>query len=62
MDIGKSLFFGLALIALAIFALDMVKPADLGLVGSEQFKEASINGSVYVVDTETSATHLCEIK
>ena len=62
MDIGKSLFFGLPLIAMAIFALDMVKPADLGLVGSEQFKEASINGSVYVVDTETSATHLCEIK
>ena len=62
MDIGKSLFFGLALIALEIFTLDMVKPADVGLMGSEQYKEASISESVYVVDTETSATHLCDIK
>ena len=62
MDTGKSLFFGLALIVLAIFALDMVKPADVGLMGSEEYKEASISGSEYVVDTETSATHLCDIK
>ena len=62
MDIGESLFFGLALIVLAIFALDMVKPADVGLMGSEEYKETSISGSEYVVDTETSATHLCDIK
>ncbi len=62
MDIGKSLFFGLALIVLAIFASDMVKPADVGLMGSEEYKEASISGSEYVVDDETSAIHLCDIK
>ena len=62
MDIGESLFFGLALIVLAIFALDMVKPADAGLMGREEYKEASISGSEYVVDTETSATHLYDIK
>ena len=62
MDTGKSLFFGLALIVLAIFALDMVKPADVGLMGSQEYKETSISGSEYVVDTETSATHLCDIK
>ena len=47
---------------LAMFALDMVKPADVGLMGSEEYKETSISGSEYVVDTETSATHLCDIK
>ncbi len=62
MDIGKSLFFGLALIALAIFELDMVKPADVRLMGRERYKGASISGSVYVVDTETSKTHLRDIK
>ncbi len=62
MAIGKSLFFDLELIVLAIFALDMVKLAVVGLMGSEEYKEASISGSEYVVDTETSATHLCDIK
>ena len=37
MGIGKSLFFELELIVLAIFALDMVKLAVVGLMGSEEY-------------------------
>ena len=32
MNTGKAIFFGLALIALAIFARDIVKPADAGIM------------------------------
>jgi len=33
MDTGKVIFFGLALIALAIFATDAMHPANAGLYG-----------------------------
>ncbi len=65
MDTGKAIFFGLALIALAVFASDMMKPAEAGLMGSGRYMGTSSGGYqslepyVWVVDTETGHVRRC---
>ena len=61
MDTGKAIFFGLALIALAVFASDMMKPAEAGLMGSGRYMGTSTGGykNVWVVDTETGYVRRC---
>lgn len=61
MDTGKAIFFGLALIALAVFASDMMKPAEAGLMGSGRYMGTSSGGyqNVWVVDTETGYVRRC---
>ena len=61
MDTGKAIFFGLALIALAVFSSDMMKPAEAGLMGSGRYVglQTPVVGYVNIVDTETGAVRLC---
>ena len=63
MDTGKAIFFGLALIALAVFASDMMKPAEAGLMGSGRYvgvsEDSSLLEQVWVVDTETGKVRIC---
>ena len=61
MDTGKAIFFGLALIALAVFSSDMMKPAEAGLMGSGRYMGTSTGGyqNVWVVDTETGYVRRC---
>ncbi len=59
MDTGKAIFFGLALIALAVFASDMMKPAEAGLMGSGRYMGTSGYQNVWVVDTETGHVRRC---
>jgi hypothetical protein len=61
MDTGKAIFLGLALIALAIFATDVMRPAKAGLMsGGRYIGLASDNGGIVnIVDTETGAARLC---
>ena len=62
MDTGKAIFLGLALIALAIFATDAVRPADVRIMGG---KYMGISGGihiVWVVDTGTGAVKKCEFE
>jgi hypothetical protein len=60
MNTGKAIFYGLALIALAIFARDVMRPANAGLMGGGRymaFADAA-NGHV-IVDTDTGARKFC---
>ena len=61
MDTGKAIFFGLALIALAVFSSDMMKPAEAGLMGSGRYIGTSTGAyqNVWVVDTETGHVRRC---
>ena len=61
MDTGKAIFFGLALIALAVFSSDMMKPAEAGLMGSGRYMGTSAGGynNVWAVDTETGYVRRC---
>ena len=58
MDTGKAIFFGLALIALAIFAADVLRPANAGIMVARYMGTSGASG-VYVVDTETGAVRKC---
>jgi hypothetical protein len=62
MDTGKAIFFGLALIALALFARDGFRPATaaLGEAGRYIGGGAAGNIAIWVVDTETGAVRLCK--
>ena len=62
MDTGKAIFLGLALIALAIFATDVMRPAQAGLMGGGRYMGvASVNHyAVHVIDTETGAARYCQ--
>ena len=60
MDTGKAIFFGLALIALAIFATDAMRPAQARLMGDGRYMGVpNPGGSVWVVDTETGYVRRC---
>ena len=60
MDTGKAIFLGLALIALAIFATDALRPANAGIRGGGQnMGTADSNFFVWVVDTETGKVRQC---
>ena len=61
MNTGKAIFFGLALIALAIFARDVVRPADAGIMGSGRYIAAAgpFPAHFGIIDTETGAARSC---
>ena len=60
MDTGKAIFLGLALIALAIFAADVMRPAQAGLMGGGRYMGVpSANGSIWIVDTEKGSKQFC---
>ena len=60
MNTGKAIFFGLALIALAIFATDALRPANAGLMGGGRYMVSSgHNNFAFIIDTETGALRRC---
>jgi hypothetical protein len=60
MDTPKAIFAGLALIALAIFAKDIVKPADAGLMGGGRYMGVpGDQNEVWVIDTENGMVRQC---
>ena len=62
MDTGKAIFLGLALIALAIFATDAMRPATAaqGEVGRYMGVTAgNLPAAIWVVDTNTGAVRFC---
>jgi hypothetical protein len=62
MDTGKAIFFGLALIALAIFTSDALRPANAGIMGSGRYmgvRAGNLPAAVWIVDTENGASQLC---
>jgi hypothetical protein len=64
MNTGKAIFLGLALIALAIFARDAIKPVNAGLPAPGRYigGGAAGNISIWIVDTERgSGGHLPEL-
>jgi hypothetical protein len=64
MDTGKAIFLGLALIALAIFATDAMRPAQAGLMGGGRYMGTATSNpaAVWIVDTETGAYAYCYIE
>ena len=62
MDTGKAIFLGLALIALAIFATDAVRPADARIMGGKYMGVSGGTPIVWVVDTETGAVKKCDFE
>lgn len=64
MNTGKAIFFGLALIALAIFVSDVIKPSISGVMGGGRYMGVSVgnNKFIFVVDTETGITKYCDLK
>ncbi len=61
MDTGKAIFFGLALIAVAIFATDGMRPANAGLSSNGRYMGVSNSSGkgFWMVDTETGTYALC---
>ena len=54
MDTGKAIFLGLALIALAIFATDAMRPAQAGANQIGRYNISSGHASVaFIIDTST---------
>ena len=63
MDTGKAIFFGLALIALAIFATDAMRPAwaGAGQAGSYNISDvAKTNGDAWIINTSTGHYRRCD--
>lgn len=60
MDTGKAIFFGLALIALAIFATDVMRPANAGIMVARYIGFARQSSGAWVLDTETGAVRNCQ--
>lgn len=64
MDTPKAIFFGLALIALAIFASDIMKPANAGIMGGGRYMGVTagdLPGAIWVIDTENGAARFCHV-
>ena len=63
MDTGKAIFFGLALIAVAIFATDGMRPANAGLLSNGRYMGVSNSSGkgFWMVDTETGTYALCRV-
>ena len=60
MDTGKAIFFGLALIALAIFGANALRPANAGIMVARYIGFANSQASkAWVLDTETGAVRAC---
>ena len=64
MDTGKAIFLGLALIALAIFATDAMRPAQ---AGAHQIGRYNISGMdsmrwAWIIDTSTGRYRQCANK
>ena len=62
MDTGKAIFLGLALIALAIFATDAMRPAQ---AGANEIGRYNISGSTkswaWIIDTSTGRYRKCSV-
>ena len=60
MNTCKAIFFGLALIALAIFARDIVKPADAGIMDGGRYMGLRYSDTklIWIVDTETGVAKI----
>ena len=60
MDTGKAIFLGLALIALAIFAMDVMRPAQAGAhqVGRYNISGDARKGFVWIIETSTGRRKL----
>ena len=60
MDTGKAIFLGLALIALAIFATDAMRPAQ---AGANEIGRYNISGKsfevAWIIDTSTGRYRMC---
>ena len=62
MDTGKAIFLGLALIALAIFATDAMRPAQAGAhqIGRYNISDIGKKHSVlWIIDTSTGRFRKC---
>lgn len=61
MDTPKAIFFGLTLVALAIFVTDIMKPANAGNADRGRYMGVSTGDltGIWVVDTETGAVRPC---
>ena len=62
MDTGKAIFLGLALIALAIFATDAMRPAQ---AGANEIGRYNISGTpsmrrAWIIDTSTGRYRRCD--
>jgi hypothetical protein len=61
MNIGKAIFFGLSLIALAIFATDAMRPANAGLMDGEFVNPGRGDmAQAWIIDTSTGEYRLCD--
>ncbi len=63
MDTGKAIFFGLALIALAIFATDAMRPANAGAdeVGRYMGSARADRATLWIVDTANGRYRKCDV-
>ena len=62
MDTGKAIFLGLALIALAIFATDAMRPAQAGANEIGRYNISDIGNTpyqVWIIDTSTGRYRKC---
>jgi len=61
MDTGKAIFYGLALIALAILVSDGLNTANANSDRAVRYHAATVNESrqVYIVDTQTGRYRRC---
>ena len=65
MDTGKAIFLGLALIALAIFATDAMRPAQAGANEIGRYNISNVGRShwtVWIIDTSTGRYQRCSKK
>ena len=60
MDTGKAIFFGLALIALAIFATDVMRPAQAGAHQAGRYMISGGEQWAWVIDTATGRYRECD--
>ena len=62
MDTGKAIFLGLALIALAIFATDVMRPAQAGegQVGKYMISGGAHKSWAWIIDTSSGRYRECD--
>ena len=57
MNTPKAIFFGLALIAAAIFARDVTSPANAGAAETGRYAISAGNRTIWIIDTQTAKYH-----
>jgi hypothetical protein len=60
MNTGKAIFYGLALIALAIFARDIPTPANAGASETGRYAISAGNRTIWIIDTQTAKYRGCD--